>query len=89
MGFNLHDWDFQVLYRGIVTKPTVSQGAAIQRDAGVVIQVKPDQQNGFTNPTRAEQYLRDYLSQEARFRVAFHTPDEFIVKLYKTFKQRS
>jgi hypothetical protein len=89
MGFNLHDWDFQVLYRGIVTKPTVSQGAATQRDAGVVIQVKPDQQNGFTNPTRAEQYLRDYLSQEARFRVAFHTPDEFIVKLYKTFKQRS
>lgn len=90
MGFRLHDWDFQVLYRGIVTKPTVSQGnAAKKRDAGVVIQVKPDQQSGFTNPERAEQYLRDYLSQEARFRVAFHTPDEFIVKLYKTFKQRS
>jgi len=85
MGFRLHDWDFQVLYRGIVTaKPAVAQ-----RDAGVVIQVKPDQQNGFTNPQRAEQYLRDYLSQEANFRVEFLTPDEFIVKLYKTFKQRS
>ena len=33
--------------------------------------------------------LRDYLSQEANFRVEFLTPDAFIVKLYKTFKQRS
>lgn len=85
MGFRLHDWDFQVLYRGMVTaKPTVQD-----RDAGVVIQVKPDQQNGFTNPTRAERYLEDYFSKGANFQVKFSTPDEFIVKLYKTFKQRS
>jgi hypothetical protein len=85
MGFQLHDWDFQVLYRGIVTaKPTVAQ-----RDAGVVIQLKPDQQSGFTDPARAEEYLRNYLSQEVKFAVKFSTPDEFIDKLYKTFKQRS
>jgi hypothetical protein len=85
MGFRLHDWDFQVLYRGIVT----AKPAAAHRDAGVVIQVKPDQQSGFTDPDRAEEYLKNYLSQEVNFQVKFGTPDEFIVKLYRTFKQRS
>lgn len=85
LGFRLHDWDFQVLYRGIVTaKPAVAQ-----RDAGVVIQLKPDLQRGFTDPVRAEEYLRNYLSQEVKFTVKFNTPDAFISMLYKTFQQRS
>lgn len=85
MGFRLHDWDFQVLYRGIVTaKPAVAN-----RDAGVVIQLEPDERNGFTNTERAKKYLKDYLSQEARFKVEFRKPDDFIIELYRAFKQRS
>lgn len=85
MGFRLHDWDFQVLYRGIVTaKPAVTN-----RDAGVVIQVEPDERTGFTDAEKAKSYLREYLSQEAKFRVEFLTPDDFILKLYRTYKQRS
>ena len=85
MGFRLHDWDFQVLYRGIVTaKPAVAN-----RDAGVVIQLEPDARSGVTDAEKAKSYLREYLSQEAKFRVEFLKPDEFIAKLYKTFKQRS
>lgn len=84
LGFRLHDWDFQVLYRGIVrAKP------AAPRDGGVVIQLKPDQQSGFTNPSRAESYLREYLSQEVKFTVQFETPDQFIGALYKTYIERS
>lgn len=90
LGFRLHDWDFQVLYRGIVTaKPTDDKQTTAPRDAGVVIQLKPDQQNGFTNLDRAESYLKEYLSQEVKFTVKFATPDQFIGALTKTFKQRS
>jgi hypothetical protein len=85
MGFRLHDWDFQVLYRGIVTaKPAVAN-----RDAGLVIQLEPDERSGVTNPEQAKKYLREYLSQEAKFKVEFLRPDDFIVKLYQTYKQRS
>lgn len=85
MGFKLHDWDFQVLYRGIVTaKPAVAN-----RDAGLVIQLEPDKRSGVTNPEQAKKYLREYFSQEARFKVEFQSPDDFVVKLYQTYKQRS
>jgi hypothetical protein len=85
MGFGLHDWDFQVLYRGIVTaKPAVAN-----RDAGVVIQLEPDARSGVTDADKAKKYLREYLSQEAKFRVEFLKPDDFVLKLYQTYKQRS
>ena len=85
IGFRLHDWDFQVLYRGIVTaKPAVAN-----RDAGVVIQLEPDARSGVTDAEQAKNYLRKYLSQDAKFRVEFLKPGDFIAKLYKTFKQRS
>lgn len=86
MGFRLHDWDFQVLYRVVTAKPAVNNR---ERDAGVVIQLPPDERNGVTNVGIAEKYLREYLNKEAKFRVEFLKPDEFIAKLYKTFKQRS
>ncbi len=37
----------------------------------------------------AKEYLCHYFRQEAKFQVEFHKPDDFIAKLYKTYKQRS
>ena len=74
-----------MLYRGIVTaKPAVAT-----RDAGLVIQLEPDKRSGVTNPEQAKKYLREYFSQEVKFKVEFLLPDDFIVKLYQTYKQRS
>jgi hypothetical protein len=82
LGFRLHDWDFQVLYRTVTAKSS-------DRDAGVVIQLEPDTRNGFTDPERAKKYLKDYLNQKAKFKVEFCKPDDFITELYRAFKQRS
>ncbi len=84
MGFHLHDWDFQVLYRVVTAKL-----GKLDHDSGVIIQVEPDESSGFTDAGKAKTYLEEYFSREAKFRVEFLKPDQFIVKLYKTFKQRS
>ena len=84
LGYDLHDWEFQIVYRGLVTAKQ-----AANPDAGVVIQLKPNERRGASDPKRVEEYLKNYFGKEIKFRVEYDKPDEFIRRLYEQYLNRS
>lgn len=84
LGYRLQSWDFQVVYRVITAKATT-----YNRDAGVVIQVAPDKRRGVTDEEAARRYLTSYFSHDAKFRVQWGRPEEFITRLYEAYQRRS
>ena len=84
LGYDLHDWEFQTVYRGLVTAKQ-----AVNPDAGVVIQLKPNERRGASDPKRVEEYLKNYFDKEIKFRVEYDKPDEFMRRLYEQYLNRS
>lgn len=85
LGYRLQDWEFQVLYRGLITAKPTAKG----RDAGLIIQLEPDEKRGVTNPKAVASYLTEYFKRDVRFQVEFGKPDAFIAKVYEAYRQRS
>jgi hypothetical protein len=85
LGYRLQDWDFQVLYRGLITaKPPDAR-----RDAGVVIQLEPTKQRGAADPEAARRYLQQYFEHDVKFRVDWSTPQDFVSRLYQAYQARA
>jgi len=70
LGYHLHDWDFKVIFRGLVIPNDMGN-----RPRSVAIQLSPEDQ--------AERvYLAHYLAQEAQFKVDWCDTGPFVEELW-------
>jgi hypothetical protein len=75
LGYRLQDWDFRILFRGIIN----AKHSNLRRFS-LAIQLDPAKQQGVENPEEAQHYLQDYF-EPAKFRVEWGDTDSFIKKL--------
>lgn len=83
LGYRLQDWDFRVLFRGLLmARPEFIQ----QRRPSVAIQLDPKDQPDVDNVQDACLYLTEYFGA-ANFRVQWGNSDNFITKLKQKWLQ--
>lgn len=75
LGYRLQDWDFRVLFRGIVNRTDNPS-----RGFSLIIQLTPDQQYNIKNPADAQRYLEKYFRPK-QFSVAWGGVDSFLKRL--------
>ncbi len=76
MGYRLPEWDFRVLFRGVI--PLYIER---QRYKSLAIQLEPSQQNGIANVDKAEKYLTAYFDK-ANFVVVWQDVFNFVGELW-------
>ena len=81
LGYSLHDWDFRVLYRGIV-KPGISS----LRSFGLIVQLEPGKSGLAGNPDEANNYLKEYF-EDADFKVEWGDSYGYLSKLWKEWSK--
>lgn len=81
MGYRLPEWDFRVLFRGVI--PLYIQ---TQRYKSLAIQLEPHQQNGIANVKLAEKYLEAYFDK-ANFAVIWRDVFGFVGELWDKWNQ--
>lgn len=77
LGFQPDDWDFRVLFRGILKQPGRPLGKMCAR---VAVQVSPTE-GQMIDPDRASQYLQSYFEKQGEINTFWGTPDEFMRRL--------
>jgi hypothetical protein len=75
IGYSFADWDFKVIYRGLVTARDSSL-----RELGISVQLRPDDE-------RAKEYFDSYFN-EMDLRVYWGTAREFAAELGQRWKER-
>jgi len=75
LGYRLRDWDFRVLFRGLI-KPNANQPL---RPKSVAIQLEENEIE--------RRFLQNYLAQEADFKVFWRDTKTFIQDLWKGWKK--
>jgi hypothetical protein len=80
LGYRLQDWDFRVLFRGIIKLLPPS------RKLNLVIQLSPEEQGGIDDCQKAREYLRKYLL-DAKFEVMWCDAESFVHMLWDTYRQ--
>ncbi|MBE0698447.1 MAG: SIR2 family protein [Anaerolineaceae bacterium] len=75
LGYQLQDWDFRVLFRGIVNARQNSS-----RGFSFIIQLNPDQQYEVENVADVRKYLETYF-QPRQFNVAWGDVDQFLSRI--------
>jgi len=76
LGYRMQDWDFRVLFRGVINR----KGSSL-RMYSLIIQLNPEEQYGIENCCEAREYLKAYF-QPSRFKVEWGHSDGFIQKLW-------
>jgi hypothetical protein len=76
LGYRLQDWDFRILFRGIINaRQNTSRGFSF------IIQLNPEQQYEVANVVEARKYLETYF-QPRQFNVAWGDVDTFLSRLW-------
>lgn len=81
LGYRLQDWDFRVLFRGIIN---AHQNAS--RGFSFLIQLDPDKQYNVENVGEARKYLETYF-QPSQFNVAWGESDGFLARLWSEWNK--
>jgi hypothetical protein len=81
LGYRLQDWDFRVLFRGLIKAKRTSL-----RKFSIAIQLDPLEQREITNSKEARGYLKDYFIAE-KFEVEWGSTDSFVQKLYQQWDE--
>jgi hypothetical protein len=79
LGYRLHDWDFRVVFRGLIKAKH-----ARLRKFGLAIQLDPAEQREIKDSDKAREYLETYFQPE-KFIVDWGTADSFVKRLYRRF----
>ena len=79
-GYQPHDWDFRVVFRGVV-KP----GLTALRSFGLILQINPEQ-DSMGKQEEAQNYLKEYF-QEADFKVEWGNVEQYVQNLWKEWSQ--
>lgn len=83
LGYRLQDWDFRVLFRGLLA---AHPEFAEQRRPSVAIQLDPKEQPDVPNLKEAHFHLNRYFDK-ANFRVKLGNSDDFIATLKRAWQQ--
>lgn len=81
LGYRLSDWDFRVVFRGIIKllTPPFSK-------LNLVIQLSPEEQSGISDCQKARDYLKEYL-RDARFDVMWCHAEDFVQMLWNKYSE--
>jgi|GEM_PF-416771 len=85
LGYRLQDWDFRILYRGLINTQH-SRLRMLDRNYSIALQLDPEYQNGIKNKEKARQYLDDYF-KDTNFRVEWSSIDRFIHILWMQWSE--
>lgn len=80
LGYRLHDWEFRVLFRGLIHSQNIQR-----RFFSLAIQLDPEHQDTIADAEAARIYLREYFKQ-ARFEVTWSDVDSFVHRLWKEWQ---
>jgi hypothetical protein len=83
LGFQADDWDFRVLFRGILRQPGSALGEMYTR---VAVQMNPIEGH-IIDPDRASQYLQKYFEKQ-EINTFWGSADDFMKKLAKLCAER-
>jgi hypothetical protein len=82
VGFHLQDWDFRVLFRGVINSAPIEQ----RRSLSLIIQLAPGEQFHVTNDQEARKYLETYF-KPSLFNVEWNRSEEFLNKLWSEWNK--
>ena len=81
LGYRLAEWDFRMLFRGVIPL-TIDK----QRFKSLAIQLEPRQQKGISDVAKAEKYLTTYFDK-ANFAVVWQDVFDFVCELWNRWDQ--
>lgn len=84
LGFQPDDWDFRVLFRGILKQPGGALGDLCTR---VAVQMSPTE-GQIIDPDRASQYLKTYFEKQGDIFTFWGSAEDFLRKLAKRCAER-
>ncbi len=79
LGYRLYDWDFRVLFRGIIN----SKHGRL-RKFSLAIQLDPANQGEIVDRREAQSYLQNYFGP-SRFKVVWGNPESFVETLWEAW----
>lgn len=79
LGFQADDWDFRVLFRGVLRQPGSPLGDMCTR---VAVQMSPTE-GQIIDPDRAGKYLQSYFQNAGRLSTFWGTAEEFMRTLHE------
>ena len=77
IGFHVDDWDFRVLFRGVLKQPGDALG---EWNARVAVQMSPSE-GEIVDPDRASAYLKDYFQSAGRLSTFWGSAEDFVRNL--------
>ena len=84
LGFQPNDWDFRVLFRGVLNQ----QGRPLGRNCTrVTTQINP-MEGQIIDPDRAAQYLQTYFQEQGQINTFWGSADDFMIKLVRRCEER-
>jgi hypothetical protein len=86
MGFRLADWEFRVLFRGLINLLHGGLREA-NKSYSIAIQLDPRYQEPVTNEEGARAYLKQYF-EKSRFQVVWTSTDKYINSLWGYWDRR-
>ena len=86
MGFRLADWEFRVLFRGLINLLHGGLREA-SKSYSIAIQLDPRYQEPVTNEEGARHYLKQYF-EKSRFQVVWTSTDKYINSLWGYWDRR-
>lgn len=86
LGFNLHQWDFRVLFRSLLKEESSERRS---QQLHVAVQVDPDDDQ-ITDPDRAREYLEAYFEGfvEGDINIYWGTCEDFLGELQRRWEER-
>ncbi len=75
LGYRLWEWDFRILFRGILNAPSRPNWI------NLIIQLTPEQQYQIHDANEARRYLETYFNP-AHFKVEWNSPELFLYRLW-------
>ena len=84
LGFHVDDWDFRILFRGILRQ----QGSnASRRRANVAVQIEPSE-GKMLEPRGARNYLQKYFLTNRAIATYWGTFEDFLQELVERWNRR-
>jgi hypothetical protein len=81
LGYHLEDWDFRVLFRGLIN----AQPSSL-RWFSLIIQLSPEEQYQIQNPGQARRYLEKYFNP-TRFKVEWGNAELILNRLWQEWNR--
>ncbi len=81
LGYRLQDWDFRVLFRGVLSTTPGSL-----RKFSVALQLAPEEQHAIVSAAEAKEYLEKYFGS-SNFNVEWGSSTRFVQKLWEAWNQ--